>query len=62
MVGTRTQTYIAIPQPNPLSLYTKLEGPSIAKLYCNFPQYGLLMIFDFQRALRFSWSWLLVYM
>jgi hypothetical protein len=30
--GTPTRTYVAVLQHGPLSLYTKLEGPFIAKL------------------------------
>ena len=37
VVGTSTWKYVAIPQYDPLALYTKLEGPSIAKLECFFP-------------------------
>jgi len=35
-----TQTYIAIPQQGPLSLYTKLEGPPVAKVDFYFPRAG----------------------
>jgi hypothetical protein len=36
IIRTQTQTYVAVPKHDPLSLYTKLEGPSIANLdfYC----------------------------
>ena len=57
MMGTQTQIYVAIPQYGPLSLYTKLEDPSIACMDYYFPRYNLWMTF---MALRFSWSWLLV--
>ena len=46
MVGIRTQVYVVVPQYGPLSLYTKLEGPSIAKLDSYFPHYELWMIFN----------------
>ena len=39
------RTYVAVPQPGPLWLYTKLEGPSIVKLDFSFPQYAMWMIF-----------------
>ena len=38
MVGTQTQTYVAVLQHGPLSMYTKLEGPTIAKLDFYFPR------------------------
>ena len=38
MVGTQTQTYVAVLQHGPLSMYTKLEGPAIAKLDFYFPR------------------------
>ena len=38
--------YVAVPQPSPLSLYTKLEGPSTAKMDFYFPRYGVWMSFN----------------
>jgi hypothetical protein len=32
IMGSHTQTYVAVPQHIPLSLYTKLEDASIVKL------------------------------
>jgi hypothetical protein len=58
MVQTQTLTYVTDPQHNPLSLHTKLESPSIAKLELHFPRYDLHMIFKGPRS---SWSRLLVY-
>ena len=43
--GSKPKTYIAILQCDPLSFYTKLEGPSIAKLDFYFPRYNFWMIF-----------------
>jgi hypothetical protein len=37
--------YVTIPQHGSLSTYTKLEGPSIAKLDFYFPAHALWMIF-----------------
>jgi hypothetical protein len=42
--------YVAVPHHGSLSLYTKLEGASIAKLVFFPPWYGLWMIF---KSLRF---------
>ena len=51
MVGSSTtyyfelsMFYVAIPQHNPLSLYTQLVGPSIANLDFHFPWYNLWMV------------------
>ena len=45
MVGTQTQTYVKVPQHGRLSLYTRLEGPSITKIDFPFPHFDLHMIF-----------------
>jgi hypothetical protein len=44
MIGTSARKYVVVPQHGPLSLYTKLEGPSIAELDSYLPQYRLWMI------------------
>ena len=37
MVETSTENYVTVCQHSPLSLYTKLESPRIAKLDFYFP-------------------------
>ena len=39
MIGI--QTYVAVPQHGPVSLYSKLEGLSISKQYSYFSRHGL---------------------
>ena len=41
--GDPTRACVVVPQHEPLSFYTKLEGPSVAKLELCFPWYGLWM-------------------
>lgn len=54
MVETRTQIYVAVPQPGALSLYTKLQW----QIWISFPHNMALGWFS--RVLRYSWSQLLV--
>ena len=44
--------YVAVPQHGPLSLYTKLEGPSITNLVFFFVSNGMAFGY-FSRALNF---------
>ena len=44
IMGSRTQTYVAVSQHIPLSLYAKLEEASIVKLDFYFWRYNLWII------------------
>ena len=52
MGRNRTWKYVVVPRHGPLSLYTELEGPSIAKLEFLLPT--IHFSDDFQRPLAFN--------
>jgi hypothetical protein len=48
MMGTQTQTFVNVVHRHvPLSLYVKLEGPSVAKLNVYFSNCNTIILDDF---------------
>ena len=56
--GVQIQSYIAVPQHGPLSLYIKFEGPWIAKIDFYFLWYGIWMIFKAPWIVMVTALWL----